>query len=50
MTGATVVLANSTVVNCSLTENADLFWALRGAGSSFGIVTSFQVRHKYSRR
>jgi FAD/FMN-containing dehydrogenase len=42
MAGATVVLANSTVVNCSLTENADLFWALRGAGSSFGIVTSFR--------
>ncbi|OIW34144.1 FAD-binding domain-containing protein [Coniochaeta ligniaria NRRL 30616] len=42
MAGATVVLANSTVVNCSLTQNSDLFWALRGAGSSFGIVTSFQ--------
>ncbi|KAJ9130621.1 FAD-binding domain-containing protein [Coniochaeta hoffmannii] len=42
MAGATVVLANSTVVNCSLTENSDLFWALRGAGSSFGVVTSFK--------
>jgi hypothetical protein len=39
--GATVVLANSTVVNCSATENSDLFWALKGAGSSFGIVTTF---------
>ncbi|OAA65853.1 glucooligosaccharide oxidase [Niveomyces insectorum RCEF 264] len=41
MVGATVVLANATVVNCSATENADLFWALRGAGSSFGVVTTF---------
>jgi hypothetical protein len=29
------------VVNCSLTQNSDLFWALRGSGSSFGIVTNF---------
>lgn len=42
--GATVVLANATVVNCSAEENPDLFWALRGAGSSFGIVTSFQFK------
>jgi hypothetical protein len=40
--GATVVLANATVVNCSATVNADLFWALRGAGSSYGVVTSFR--------
>ncbi|KAK1773163.1 hypothetical protein QBC45DRAFT_102386 [Copromyces sp. CBS 386.78] len=32
---ATVVLANSTVVTASPTENPDLFWALRGAGSNF---------------
>ncbi|KAM7218258.1 putative FAD-linked oxidoreductase YvdP [Rhypophila decipiens] len=40
--GATVVLANSTVVNCSKTENPDIFWAIRGAGSSIGIVTEFR--------
>ncbi|CAM1509427.1 Fc.00g031660.m01.CDS01 [Cosmosporella sp. VM-42] len=40
--GATVVLANATQVYCSATENSDLFWALRGAGSSFGIVTEFE--------
>ncbi|GAB1314796.1 hypothetical protein MFIFM68171_05006 [Madurella fahalii] len=40
--GATVVLANSTIVNCSATENADLFWAMRGAGGSMGIVTEFR--------
>jgi hypothetical protein len=42
MVGATVVLANSTIVNCSATENPDLFWALRGAGGSMGIVTEFR--------
>jgi FAD/FMN-containing dehydrogenase len=38
MVGATIVLANSSVVNVSATENPDLFWAIRGAGSSMGIV------------
>ncbi|KAK3370034.1 hypothetical protein B0H63DRAFT_402711 [Podospora didyma] len=42
MVGATVVLANSTVVNCSATENPDLFWAVRGAGSSMGVVSEFR--------
>ncbi|KAK4211998.1 glucooligosaccharide oxidase [Rhypophila decipiens] len=40
--GATVVLANGTVVETSKTQNPDLFWALRGAGSNFGIVASFK--------
>ncbi|KAK3906372.1 putative FAD-linked oxidoreductase YvdP [Staphylotrichum tortipilum] len=44
LVGATVVLANSTIVNCSGTENADLFWALRGAGGSMGIVTEFRFK------
>lgn len=39
-----MVLANSTVVTASATENPDLFWSLRGAGASFGIVTSFTFR------
>ncbi|KAK4191294.1 putative reticuline oxidase precursor, partial [Podospora australis] len=42
LVGATVVLANSTIVNVSKTENPDLFWALRGAGASFGVVTEFR--------
>ncbi|KAL8408582.1 hypothetical protein RB594_007136 [Gaeumannomyces avenae] len=42
LVGATVVLANSTVVRASATENPDLFWALRGAGSNFGIVASLE--------
>jgi len=42
--GATVVLANATVVNASETENQDLFWALRGSGSNFGVVASFRFK------
>ncbi|KAJ9134638.1 FAD-binding domain-containing protein [Pleurostoma richardsiae] len=44
MMAATVVLANSTVVNCSQADNPELFWAIRGAGSSMGVVTSFQFK------
>lgn len=36
-----IVLANGEAVTASETENTDLFWAVRGAGSSFGVVTSF---------
>lgn len=36
-----VVTAEGEVVRASKDENADLFWALRGAGPSFGIVTQF---------
>ncbi|KAJ7708832.1 hypothetical protein B0H17DRAFT_1155919 [Mycena rosella] len=41
---ATVVLANGTVVTASSTVNTDLFWAIRGASPSFGIVTSIEVQ------
>ncbi|KAF2687499.1 Glucooligosaccharide oxidase [Lentithecium fluviatile CBS 122367] len=39
-----VVLANSSVVTASEMQNPDLFWALRGAGSAFGIVTNFKFK------
>ncbi|RSL59369.1 hypothetical protein CEP54_007326 [Fusarium duplospermum] len=40
--GATVVLYDGKVVHCSKTERLDLFWAIRGAGASFGIVAELE--------
>jgi FAD/FMN-containing dehydrogenase len=42
--GAQVVLADGTLVRADAKENPDLFWALRGGGGNFGIVTSFELQ------
>ncbi len=39
-----VVTADGELLVASADENADLFWAMRGAGANFGVVTSFRYR------
>ncbi|WP_121256254.1 FAD-binding oxidoreductase [Nocardioides ferulae] len=41
---AQVVTASGEVVRASATENADLFWALRGGAGNVGVVTSFELQ------
>jgi FAD/FMN-containing dehydrogenase len=41
---ANVVMPDGSVVRASSADNPDLFWALRGGGGNFGIVTSFCYR------
>jgi hypothetical protein len=42
--GFTLVTADSSIVRCNTEENPDLFWALRGGGGNFGVVTEFEVK------
>ncbi|MGI8658022.1 MAG: FAD-binding oxidoreductase [Candidatus Limnocylindria bacterium] len=44
MIGADVVLADGSRVHASADDHQDLFWALRGGGGAFGVVTSLELQ------
>jgi FAD/FMN-containing dehydrogenase len=44
LVGAEIVLADGSVVEASESEHPDLFWAIRGGGGNFGIVTRFDFK------
>ena len=48
LVSVTLVTAQGEIVKASKEENEDLFWAMRGAGQNFGVVTEFVLQaHSY---
>jgi len=47
---ATIVTSNGSILTASETENADLFWGIRGGGCNFGVVTQFVLKLHPQRR
>ena len=46
----TIVTANGSILTASETENADLFWGIRGGGCNFGVATQFVIKLHPQRR
>ncbi len=44
LSSADVITADGSFLTCSEDRNPDLFWAIRGGGGNFGVVTSFEYR------
>src|SRR5437660_3282350 len=42
--GFTLITADGSVLRADSKENPDLFWALRGGGGNFGVVTEFEIK------
>jgi hypothetical protein len=51
VTGAQIVTADGTVREINADQDPDLFWAIRGGGGNFGVVTEFEYRlHPFDRK